>query len=133
LKTSQKILTNLSFFGLVCVGTTIGISAPVTALATGSETLKGAQKDYESFKSEMFVKLNTAEQKLNELRGQAAHTGDDVGQKTAAELEKSRVELQDQLDHAQQTSTSTWKRFKNNFAESVDQLNSKVQKAFRSK
>ncbi len=99
--------------------------------AQGSETVKGAQKDFENFKSEMSAKLETAEKELKELRAKAKEQGAAKKEEVIADLEKTRDHLRTQLEKADESAKDNWKKFKESFAKSVDNLNFKIQKSLK--
>lgn len=94
-----------------------------------SETAKGVKKDYEKFKVEMNKELDDLEVKINDLKAKAKTKGSETQDKTIQELEKSRSELKAELSELKKSGESNWKKFKKNFAESVDSLNKKIQKS----
>ena len=94
-----------------------------------SETIKGAQKDMESFKKEMAVKLDEVEKKLESLRDQAKDKGTAAKEKTIEGLEKSKDQLETELNALKEDTQSGWDRTKQNFAKALDNLNAKIQKA----
>ncbi|MFZ3229931.1 MAG: hypothetical protein WA160_06990 [Pseudobdellovibrio sp.] len=96
-----------------------------------SETAKGAKKDYESFKTEMSAKLESVEKEIAELKVKAKQKGNAAQEDTASELEKSKEKLKSELAEIKSSSKSQWSKFKSNFANSVDSLNSKIQKAVK--
>lgn len=100
-------------------------------VSAASETVKGAQKDYDSFKKEMSVKLDETEKQLVELKIKAKEKGTDVKNKTVTELEESRDKLKAQLNELEKNGKEGWASFKKNFADSLDRLNSKIQKALK--
>ena len=119
----MKLISKLIVVGLLICSADASFGA--------SEAVKGAQKDYASFKTEMTAKLNQVEAKLEQLRVEAKQKGNAVEDKTVMDLEKSRVQMQEQLDHAQKTSSKNWDDFRQSFADSLDLLNSKIQTAVR--
>jgi len=94
-----------------------------------SETAKGVKKDYENFKTEMSAKLDSVEKQIDELRAKAKQKGNAAQEESAANLEKSRTKLKADLEDVKQNSNDAWSKFKKGFAESVDSLNAKIQKA----
>ena len=113
----------------------LAILALLTAFSlnsfAASETVKGAQKDYDTFKKEMSVKLEDTEKQLAELKSKAKEKGTDVKNKTVAELEESRDKLKNQLNELEKNGKEGWASFKKNFADSLDRLNLKIQKALK--
>ena len=96
-----------------------------------SETLKGAKKDIETFKTEMNVKLEKVEKELMLLKAKAKNKGSEIEQKTANELENTRMQLKKELSEIKDDSHDGWSKLKSNLAESFDKLNTKVQKALK--
>lgn len=101
------------------------------SLANSSETLKGVQKDAESFKKEMSVKLEDVEKQLTELKNNAQTKGSEIREKTVTDLETTRAELRTKLENWDTKTQKNWKDFKKNFAQSLDSLNAKIQKALK--
>lgn len=100
-----------------------------TLSASASETIKGAQKDFESFKTEMSAKLETVQKQIIDLQSKAKEKGDQAQGEATKDLQKTRDQLQSQLNDMQDSGTSNWRKFKKSFGKSVDQLNTKIQKA----
>lgn len=98
---------------------------------SASETAKGMKKDFETFKSKMSEKLDATEKKLGEMKTKAQAKGDKAAEKTVETLEETRGKLEAELGEAKSDSKSAWQRFKKSFAESVDALNAKIQKAMK--
>ena len=94
-----------------------------------SETVKGMQKDYESFKTDMQIKLAETENKINELKLKAQAKSSAAQEKSIVEYEQKRDQLKTQLDDMEKAGESKWKRTKRRLAESIDKLNKKVQKS----
>ena len=116
------------------------LSPLVNGVASGtahaeSETVKGAQKYFQSFKNEMSAKLSQLDQEIDQLKTKAKENSTKTQEKAIHDLEETRTQLQKQLDtqmaDAQETTTKSWKQFKDSFAKSVDHLNSKIQKALK--
>lgn len=101
----------------------------LTVLA--SETIGGAKKDFENFKTEMQTKLDSAEKDLAELKAKAAAHGGHVKAETLAEFEQTRLKLKEDLAKMKESSAGTWAKAKEAFAKSVDNFNTKVQKAVK--
>jgi hypothetical protein len=110
--------------------TVLALALPASA-AIGSETAKGMQKDYDQFKKEMQVKIDEAQKKIDEIKAQGKESGHEAHAKAVHELEVTRDQLRTQLAEAKADSASKWAKFKKSFAESVDSLNSKIQKALK--
>ncbi len=100
-----------------------------TSLLQASETVEGAKKDYAQFKQEMRAELDAAEAKIVELKGKAKEKGSEAQDRTIQELEQTRDELSAKLEKMQDNGETGWKKFKKNFANSVDNLNKKIQKS----
>lgn len=96
-----------------------------------SETVEGAKKDYEIFKSDMSKKLDDVESELVLLREKAKQKGGEAQADSIVELEKTKTKLKAELESMKQTGSSSWKKMKASFAASVDKLNSKVQKKLK--
>lgn len=95
--------------------------------AYASETVEGAKKDYESFKIEMSAKLDHVESEIKLLKEKAKDKTSQSQSDSIQELEKTKAKLKSELNDMKQTGNSSWKKFKANFAASVDKLNSKIQ------
>lgn len=106
----------------------VGLSFSFSALAA-SETVEGAKKDYAEFKKEMSEKLDNVEKKLSELKDKAKEKGAAAQEKSIDEIEKTKQKLKTQLNDLESSSESTWSKVKKSFAHSVDQLNTRIQKA----
>lgn len=96
-----------------------------------SETVKGAQKDFQTFKQEMTTKLEAAEKKLIELKEKAKTKTSDVKEKTITELEATRDQLKSELNELEEKGQSNWTSLKKGFASSMDKFNKKVQNALK--
>ena len=96
-----------------------------------SETVEGAKKDYEVFKSDMSKKLDDVERELVVLKEKAKQKSSEAQTDSILELEKTKVKLKTELESMKQTGSSSWKKMKASFAASVDKLNSKVQKKLK--
>lgn len=103
----------------------------LTVFATESETLKGAQKDIENFKKEMSVKLGALEEQIASLKSKATEKGSETKSKTIQELEAARDALKVKMAEFSDSSKEGWANMKKSFAESMDALNAKVQKALK--
>ena len=99
--------------------------------AQASETAKGVQKDFEKFKMEMSVKLDSVERQLVELRAKASSKGGATQEAVIGDLEKAQAQLKKDLGKLQDTGKNDWQKLKSDFAESLDRLNSKIQKAVK--
>ncbi len=99
--------------------------------ANASETVDGAKKDYENFKTEMSVKLEKVENELSLLKEKVKVKSTSAQAASISELEKTQAKLKYELSEMKQTGAVGWKKFKANFAASVDKLNSKVQKSMQ--
>jgi hypothetical protein len=94
-----------------------------------SETVKGAQKDFETFKQEMSAKLDDVDRQLAEMRAKAKAKGGDVQDKSIKELEVARVQAKAQMDAINDDTKSNWKSMKKKLAASIDSLHAKAKKA----
>jgi hypothetical protein len=101
------------------------------SFAYSSETVSGAKKDIESFKEEMTLKLNSVEQELAELHNKTKKKGAEIQENTIKDLEATRDKLRKELNNIEDSSKDNWKKFKRDFAKSMDSLNSKLQKALK--
>ncbi len=115
-----------SFFNV-----TAGLLLLLSLTVSASETVDGAKKDYESFKAEMSVKLERVESELALLKEKAKAKSTSAQNSSISELEKTQAKLKYELSEMKQTGATGWKKFKANFAASVDKLNSKVQKSMK--
>src|SRR3990167_7186202 len=96
-----------------------------------SEAVKGARKDFESFKKEMSIKMDDIDKQLNELRVKAGAKGGEVREKSIKELEDQRAKLKSELDSLNEDAKSNWKKLKKKLAASVDSLHAKAKKALQ--
>ncbi len=96
-----------------------------------SETAKGAQKDYENFKIEMSAKLKSVEKQIIELREKVKRSGNAAQAEAINDLEATQSELKKDLANMKETSKTNWKQIKSSFAESLDRLNAKIQRAVK--
>lgn len=96
-----------------------------------SETVKGAQKDFETFKQEMAVKLQEAQLKLDELQAKAKVKGSTVKEETVTELRIKRDKLKVEYDELKFESKSRFQRMKTSLSNSIDSLNDRIQKALK--
>lgn len=99
--------------------------------ASASETVKGAKKDFENFKTEMTTKLDKVEKELMLLKAKAKNKKNEVQEKTIAELEENRTQLKNDLDKLKSDGSDGWKKIKTGIADSFDKLNSKIQKVMK--
>ena len=114
------------------LGILIFIGSLITSPISGaSETTKGMQKDYQSFKEEMSTKMDALEKQINELKEKAKAKGSSVKKETLEELEATRDELRTQIAKAENSSKKQWKSMKKNISESIDSLHSKLQSALK--
>lgn len=114
----NKILVILS----LCLGLSV---------AGASETIKGAKKDYQKFQQEMTSRLDNIEKEIQLLKEKAKDKKEATQEKTIHELEEAKTELKAELQSLKADSESTWQKAKKSFAESVDNLNTKLQKALK--
>jgi DNA anti-recombination protein RmuC len=103
---------------------THGWSSPVMS----SETVKGAQKDYETFKADMSKKLEALDKQIGELKEKAKT---EASEKSTKELEAARDKLKAKLDSLSDDAQDGWEKMKAGIAKSMDTLNKKVQKALK--
>lgn len=96
-----------------------------------SETTKGMKKDYDAFKTEMSEQLTSVEKKIEELKVKAKQKGSATQEETIAGLEKTKEKLKTELAEAKESGKDNWSKFKASFAKSVDNLNTKIQKAVK--
>ncbi len=106
-------------------------SASLLTYSFASETLKGAKKDMENFKIEMSQKLEQTEKQLSELKETVQEKGGETQDKVVKDLENTRDELRRKLGEVDSTVNENWKKFKKNFADSLDSLNARIQKALK--
>lgn len=97
----------------------------------GSETVAGAKKDFNKFKTEMNEQLEKVEKQISEIKNNAKEKGNATQDELASELEKTRLKLKKELSEASDNGKSNWSKFKTNFADSVDNLNNKIKKAVK--
>jgi len=94
-----------------------------------SEAVKGAKKDLEVFKEEMIVKINDMEKQIQILKQKTQEKGSRVNEQALTELEENRLKVKKELAELKKASQSSWQKAKAAFADSVDKLNTKIQKA----
>lgn len=111
--------------------TSLLLSCLFSLSAHALETVKGAQKDVEAFKKEMSAKLEVAETRLNELKNQAQAKGSETKSKAVRDYEMTRDNLKAELAQLQESSQSNWQKLKNNISQSVDALNTRIQKSLK--
>ena len=98
---------------------------------SSSETIKGAQKDFQTVKAELGVKLGEAEAKLEELKAKAVENGSAAKTKAIAEAEATRDQLKVKIAELQDDGKSGWKKMKASIASGIDSMNTKIQKAMK--
>lgn len=108
-----------------------GLVLALTLSSFASETTKGMKKDYESFKTEMTVQLDSVEKQIAELHAKAKQKGSSAQEETAASLEKTRAKLKAELASMKDNGKDSWSSFKKSFADSVNKLNTKIQTAVK--
>lgn len=113
------------------IGVFLGILLFVQFSVQASETAKGVQKDYEKFKTEMSTKLESVEKQLVELREKVKMSGNAAQAEAINDLEITQNQLKTDLENMKETGKTNWKKVKNRFAESLDRLNAKIQKAVK--
>jgi hypothetical protein len=94
-----------------------------------SETMKGAQKDYEAFKKEMSIKVESLDKQIDELKTKAKDKGKVVKEATLKDLEETRKGLHSDMEEFEGKSKENWKAMKKKLSESAELLHSKLQKA----
>jgi phage-related minor tail protein len=92
-----------------------------------SETVNGAKKDLAEFRDDMKVRLQVLDGEITEAKEKAKVTGSRVQQKTLVELEKTRDKIRVDLEKLGQTTGGNWRKLKLKVADSVDNLNNRVQ------
>lgn len=96
-----------------------------------SETVEGAKKDFQAFKTEMETRMATVEKQMTELKSKAKEDGKVAKEKTVEHLETSKEDLHKELEQMKYESEKHFKELKKQFAKSLNTLNSKVQKALK--
>lgn len=99
--------------------------------SSASETTKGMKKDYETFKKEMSVKLDTTEKQIEQLKKDAKIKGNQTQEKLAQELEETKNTLRKQQEDLKYESESGWKKLKKSLSDAAEKLNQKVQEALK--
>lgn len=108
------------------------ISCLLIAVSTSaSETTKGMKKDYETFKKEISVKLDSTEKQIEQLKKDAKIKGNQTQEKLVQELEETKNSLRKQQEELKYESESGWKKLKKSLSEAADKLNQKVQEALK--
>lgn len=97
----------------------------------GSETLKGAKKDIESFKTSMNEKLQKLENEIEAAKIKAKNKGHATSDQTISELESARDKIKKNLSELKEEGDESWQKAKKNLSEALDELNTKVQKKLR--
>ncbi|MGZ3749211.1 MAG: hypothetical protein ACXVCD_17875 [Pseudobdellovibrionaceae bacterium] len=103
----------------------------IGSLTYGLEAVKGAQKDIQTFKQTMSVKLQEIDGKIDALRRQAEQKNNEVIKKNVEDYERMRGELAAEVDQLEADAKGNWKASKNHLATSIDDLNSKIQRALK--
>lgn len=111
--------------------TWIVVGAIAASVGMGSETLKGMEKDFQSIKAELNEKLAKAEVELEKLRAKAKESADEKHKKAVEESEKARDKIKASVAELKEDSKQNWKKLRTGLAESIDGLNSKIQKALK--
>ncbi len=96
-----------------------------------SETLKGAEKDYESFKEEMSKKYESLSKDFDQLKVKAKEKGSTVKGETIQELDESREKIKKKMSEIKKDSKDQWKSMKKSLSESIDSLHSKIQHSLK--
>lgn len=114
----------LSFIGSLLV--VVGMN-----FSQASETMKGAQKDYETFKQELSSKMDSLDKEIERLKAKTKEKGVTLKGETIEELEKYRTELKAQILEMETKSKSKWKTMKKSLSESFESLHAKIQRALK--
>ncbi len=97
-----------------------------------SETVEGAKKDFQTFKKDMNKRMDSLETQIKELKTKAKEHGEAAEEKTVTGLENAKNRLSEDLRKLQFESEKNFKKFKTEFASSLDNLNARIQKALKS-
>ncbi len=100
-----------------------------TMIWAESETVKGMQKDVETFKVEAQSKIADLNKKISELKSKTKQQADEKQKNLTTELEASRDKLQSELNALGEKSKDKWKELRAKLSKSLDELNEKAQKA----
>ncbi len=106
----------------------IALALVLSPFTFALETVEGAKKDIETFKNEMSVKLEKADEELKQLRDQATSKHKSAFEKAIAEYEESRGKLLKELNALKADSKEEWKTAKSRISKALDELNKKIQK-----
>lgn len=101
------------------------------AVAFSSETMKGAKKDFETMKQELSLKLVEAETKLEELKTKAKINASAAKETTIKEAEQTRDQIRKNIEELKDDGKSGWKKMKAGLAASIENMNTKIQKALK--
>lgn len=101
------------------------------SISNASETVKGAEKDYEAFKQELSVKMETLDKEIAILKEKVKNKSSALKEETLQELENSRAELNTKIQKLESSSKSQWKQAKKSLSDSFASLNAKIQKALK--
>lgn len=96
-----------------------------------SETVKGAEKDLDSFKQEMSVRLEKIENNLKEMSAKAEKSGNSVYKDAVKDLTQKRDKLRSELYDLKKDSQGGWEAAKSKISSSLNSLNEKIQKALK--
>lgn len=107
------------------------LTLTVASISHASETMKGAQKDYEAFKQEMSAKLESLDKQIEVVKEKANQKTTTIKNETIEELEASRAEVKVKMEKMESQSKSKWKSMKRSLSESLDSLHAKIQKALK--
>lgn len=105
--------------------------ALVYSAAQASETIKGAKKDYQTFKKNMEGQLEVADKKLEELKAKGVDKVDEAHKTTVSDLEATKSKLKLDLEKLKADGEKATKEFKSKLAESISSLNERIQKALK--
>jgi TolA-binding protein len=122
-------MRNLILFAVLIVSA--GYALEYHAMA--SETVKGAQKDFENFKSDMNKQLRTLEIKITELKNKAKAETNETTKKTmdstVHELETGRDKLKSEIKDMKSETEESWAHVKKGLSDAMNSLNERVQKS----
>jgi len=96
-----------------------------------SEAVKGAKKDYQSFKQEMNMQLEQAEQNLEVLKAKSEDKLSSVQKAAIAELQATKENLKSRLENMKSESIKASRKVKADLASSISSLNERIQKALK--
>ncbi|MBX3035253.1 MAG: hypothetical protein KF865_15150 [Bdellovibrionaceae bacterium] len=109
--------------------TTLALLFALTSPALALEAVEGAKKDYQTAKAEVAAQLDTLDKKIEELKKSAQQKSTAAKEKALNEAQEARVKLGAEYERMKTDTESNWTSFKKKVARSLEQLNSKAQKA----